>query len=120
MYFVIAQSIQYLAAGIFEPVRHLNVICLVKPCPQFHKYHHFFSVFRCLNQRINDLAPVCDTIQCHFDGYHIRVFRCIIQHFDKRFHALKRIGKQNILFSTCDRILSCMDNAGVSRGLLFS
>ena len=91
MYFVIAQSIQYLAAGIFEPVRHLNVICLVKPCPQLYQYNHFFSILRSFNQCIDNLTPVCHTIQRHFNRHNIWIFRSIVKHFYKWFHAFKRI-----------------------------
>jgi len=98
-------------------MQHLNVICLVKPCPQFHKYHHFFSVFRCLNQRINDLAPVCDTIQCHFDGYHIRVFRCIIQQNylrdQKELFYEKRSPRETPALSMHESILSQVEKKDV-------
>ena len=45
--------------GIFEPVRHLNVICLVKPCPQLYQYNHFFSILRSFNQCIDNLIAEC-------------------------------------------------------------
>ena len=99
MYLVFAKAINNMAACFLQSARHFDVVGFIKPRAQFHHNNHFSAVFRRFNQRINDFALVCHTVQRHANADHRLVLRRLMQHAQKRLHALIRIRQQHVFLA---------------------
>ena len=97
MNLIVSKSIKDLTSGILKPVGHFNIIRLVKSCSQFNQNNNFLAIFGSLDQRVNDLASLCDTIERHFNRNDRLIFCRFLKELQERLHAFIRIGKQHIL-----------------------
>ena len=99
MYLVFAKTINNMAACFLQSARHFDVVGFIKPRAQFHHNNHFSAVFRRFNQRINDFALVRHAVQRHANADHRFVLCCLMQHAQKRLHALIRIRQQHVFLT---------------------
>ena len=84
----IVQTINDPASGILQTARPLDVIFLVKACPQFHQHNDILAVFCGIDERLHDLAVGRHTIQSHLNGNDIRIMTSLIQQCQERADAL--------------------------------
>ena len=93
------QSIDHVAAGSLQHTGPSDIILFIKAGLQFHKNVYLLSVLRGLHQRLHYLAVLCQTIEGHLNGNHIRVICRLAQHIQEGTYTLIRIGKKLILFN---------------------
>ena len=94
VHLVAVQAVDHVAAGLLQPAAPLDVVLLVKARLELHEHQHVLAVFGGLNERLDDLALLGHAVERHFDGNDALVVGGLLQHRQKRLHALVRIGEQ--------------------------
>ena len=98
MDFKAVQAVNHAAAGLLQDTGILDIALLIEAGAQLNKDNNLFSILCCFDQCINNLALVSQTVQCHLNRNNALIFCRLVEQADKRFDALKWIGKQNIFF----------------------
>ncbi len=73
MHLVVIEAVDHGAARIFQLLRPVDVVLLVKAGAQLHQRHHFLAVFGGFHQGLHDLRFPRHAVQGHLDGDDIRV-----------------------------------------------
>ena len=94
MYLIAIQSIDDLAAGLFQTAGPFYIVFLVKTGFQLHQHQDVFPILRRFDQAFHNLAVPGYPVKGHFNGHHLGVSGCLLQEIQKRLHAFKRIGEQ--------------------------
>jgi len=92
--FKAVQAVNHAAAGLLQDTGILDIALLIEAGAQLN----LFSILCCFDQCINNLALVSQAVQCHLNRNNALIFCRLVEQADKRFDALKWIGKQNIFF----------------------
>ena len=90
------KPIDYTASCFFHTLGPVDIILLVEPCPKLNQHRHILPVLRRRAQILYQPRFFCKTIDGNLDGHHIRVHRSLLNHLEKRVHALIRIVQQDI------------------------
>ena len=98
VHFEMIQTVKHAAAGFLEPARPFDIVLLVKTGAQFNQHRYIFAAFRGTNQRLDDQTVLGDTIERDLELYHIRINGSLIEHGQKRPHAVIGIEEEAVLF----------------------
>ena len=116
MYLVTIQSVDHLTSRIFQLPGPFNIILLVKPGSEFYQNHNFLAVFCRLNQRLNHLTLLCQTVKRHLDGNDILILRSFSQKPQERPDGFIRIRKELVtLLDLLNHTPAILEHRGLLR-----
>ena len=97
VHLVVIEAVDHGAARIFQLLRPVDVVLLVKAGAQLHQRHHFLAVFGGFHQGLHDLRFPRHAVQGHLDGDDIRVTGGLFEHVDEGPDGLVRVAQQHIV-----------------------
>ena len=90
------QSVNDMAAGLFQLFRPDDVILLIETGLQLHQHGNLLAVLCGLCQRGDDRRIAADPVQSLLDGQHIRILRRLSHEPDHRLKGLVGMMQQNV------------------------
>ena len=73
MYLISLETVDYTASGLLHPLGPVDVVLLVKTCPQFDERGHFLAVLRRGAEVFHKPCLLCQTVDRDLDRHDIRV-----------------------------------------------
>ena len=74
MHFVTVESVDHTASGFFQTFRPVDVVLLVKSCPQLDQRGDFFSIFRSCAQVFHQSCLLRQAVDGDLDRHNVRIY----------------------------------------------